>query len=168
MTQLCADMTDLENKVDREVKKSGFKQFLADTTASVTYSFVVGGLNELFVAGMTWEQMLKSRGMATAVNVALGRPYGKFRDYVFQKTKTTEKSGFFRKFFADVAAFATFWVPIYASILYLAGADRDQIMTACGTITAMSGVLGRPYGLYLDVIRKGLGVQPEYLDGVAK
>jgi hypothetical protein len=163
-------MTDesLENKVENEGKRGGFRKFLADSFASVTFSMGVGSAIEYFIAGLTVEQMLKSRGMATIVNVALGRPYGKFRDYVLRKIGVNEKSGFVKKALADIASFGSFWVPIYAGILYCAGADGKQIGAACITTTALSAFIGRPYGLYLDQIRGTFGVKPEYLDEVAK
>ncbi len=151
----------LETTVNKETN-GRFRKFLADTFACVSFGVGFGVVNELVIAGLSFEEWVKTRAVSSAMNTVLGRPYGKFRDYVFKKFGG-EKSRT-RRFVADVVSFASFWMPFYASTLYVCGADQDQIASACLSLTAMSGFLGRPYGLYLDTVRKCFGVKPGYLD----
>ncbi|MFP4310179.1 MAG: L-alanine exporter AlaE, partial [Desulfococcaceae bacterium] len=55
---------------------------------------------------------------------------------------------------ADIVAFSTFMLPQYAGVLWWVGAELPQILTACGTVVAMSLAVGRPYGLYMGFCRR--------------
>ena len=146
-----------ESNIDRPIRK-----FIIDTSAMVSYSIAIGMANEILIANMSLEQSLKSRAMSIIPNMLTGGIYGKYRDWVLKKFKTSKKSHWLKKAVADITAFASFQGPLYATILALAGADSDQIMTAVGSVTLMSPVLGRPYGLYLDGLRKISGLKGYY------
>lgn len=164
MNTITMTQQPLEKTVEKETEKNGSRKLLADTTALVTYALVVGTANEHFIIGLTPQQILKSRAINVPLNIVLGRPYGSYRDLVFHTCNVTEQSGFFKKFFADVGAMSSFWLPIYAGILYSAGADKDQITTGCASTVVVAAITGRPFGWYLDKLRQWFGVKPEYLD----
>ncbi len=154
---------DLESLVNSQpTVNRPIRKFLVDTSAMISYSIAVGMANEMLIAGMSLEQSLKSRAMSIIPNMLTGGIYGKYRDWVLKKFKTTQQSHWLKKAVADITAFASFQGPLYATILTLAGADSDQIMTAVGSITLISPLLGRPYGLYLDGLRKISGVRSYY------
>ncbi|WP_454562116.1 L-alanine exporter AlaE [Pseudomonas sp. AIG] len=53
--------------------------FIADTTALILFFTTTGIINERFIAGMTWDQVLHARLLGAAVMMlVLGRPYGAF------------------------------------------------------------------------------------------
>jgi hypothetical protein len=148
-------------KMEKLTDSSAYK-YAVDTAAMVSFSTPIAMANEVFVADMDVTDSLKARGIATIVNAFTARPYGKYRDFIFKKLKTTKESGFWKKYFTDVLAFATFQAPLYAGILAVSGADPEGVLAGSATITALSGFIGRPYGAYLDVLRKGCGLKPSY------
>ena len=150
-----------KDKFERLRDSSAYK-YAVDTVAMISFSTPIAMINEITVAGMGVIDSLKARGIATCVNLATARPYGKYRDWIFKKTKTDEKSGFFRKFFTDILAFATFQAPLYAGIISVSGADAEGVAKGTATITALSGIIGRPYGAYMDWLREQCGITPEY------
>lgn len=132
------------------------RKFLADTFALVAFSTLAGMFTELVVAGMTLAQSVQARAMAVPVVLVTARPYGLFRDWAFKVSKAAE-GGWTRRALADMAAFVAFQVPVYATILVLAGATLEQVATACGTAAIILSVAGRPYGLFLEFFRRLLG-----------
>jgi len=149
-------------RVER-IKDNWIYQYAVDTAAMITFSTPIAMANEIFIADMEVEQSLKARGIATVVNLLTARPYGKFRDYLFKKCHTTEESGFIKKAATDILAFATFQAPLYAGILAVSGAKPENILVGSVVITGLSGFIGRPYGAYLDIVRKFFGLKPAYM-----
>lgn len=129
-----------------------------DVFAINTFSLMQTIPLELGIVGMTWLQFAKARAMGTIVNTFIGRPYGIYRDYIFRKTNTTQESSFGRRYLVDTIVSVTFQTPTYCGILALSGADSEQITKAAGTVTLLSGFLGRPYGVYLEAIRSSSGI----------
>lgn len=59
--------------------------FIADTTALILFFTTTGIINERFIAGMTWDQVLHARLLGAAVMMlVLGRSYGAFLNGVRQ------------------------------------------------------------------------------------
>jgi hypothetical protein len=52
--------------------------------------------------------------------------------------------------------------PIYSGILCCIGADNDKIIAGDVTTATMPTSISRPYGLYLDKVRKWFGVKQGY------
>lgn len=117
----------------------------------------MAGASELLIARMSPGQTLISRAMAVPVMLATGRPYGMWRDFVFSRTMPR---GRITRTATDMGAFVTFQVPVYAAILWLAGAGGAQMATALGSATVLMVVLSRPYGLWLDWMRRVFGAAP--------
>ena len=52
----------------------------------------------------------------------------------------------------DIIAFLGFQMPVYALLVASTGASVDQIITACvGQIGALI-IMGRPYGIYMQML----------------
>lgn len=83
----------------------------------------------------------------------VGRPYGLFRDYLCERFAITEESSLLKKFFIEGTANGIFYMPLYATTLYMSGADEKQIVTACGISLGTSLVIGHPYGKSLEFTR---------------
>jgi len=129
---------------------------VSDTVAGITFSIGVGMANELLIAGMTFEQSLKSRLMSIPLNAVLSRPYGMYRDWVYKITDTKADSSQLKKFFIDLGTFITGQITLYAGILAVSGASLKQIAVACASMTVLSPFLGRPMGVWYDLIRTRL------------
>lgn len=108
---------------------------------------------------------MKTRAMGALADIAFGRPYGKFRDYVFGKTHTTASSSFIRKATVDTAALIAFWMPIYVGMMEVAGVPKRNMLIAALVSVPASVLEGRPFGIYMDWVRSKCGLRPA-ADGV--
>lgn len=133
--------------------ESRVRSFTADTLALVVFFTITGALNERFVAGMSWSEIALSRGIGAPLMVLTARPYGLWRDWFMQR--------FFahRPLVSDGAALLLFQVPIYAGILWASGANGEGLATGTAFYAVLMLVLGRPYGVWLDFVRKGFGLK---------
>ncbi len=131
------------------------RKFIVDTTVSVVVFTILAACIELFIAGMEPMEVLTARLIMMPLMVLTGRPYGMWRDGVFQ---TLKPEGNMTKTIVDSAAFLSFQLPIYAVTLWVAGADRTEMLTALGSAAIMMLVVSRPFGLLLDAVRKWAGV----------
>lgn len=132
------------------------RAFVADTTALVLFFTVTGVLNERFLAGMSWEEVLHARGLGALLMIPVGRPYGVWRDRLMRHARPTRLS----RMFWDSLALVTFQVPIYAAIIAVSGASgRGLVLGILGAICIML-VSGRPYGAFLNWIRSLFGLPP--------
>lgn len=126
---------------------------VADTFAMVIFCFITGMVIEVFVSGMSFQQSLASRTLAIPVNIAIAWPYGVFRDMVIRQGARLSGSGWM-KGVSDMAAYVLFQSPVYACILWVVGADMDQIATAVASNAFVSGPLGLVYGQFLEKCRR--------------
>ena len=98
----------------KQTKKG--KEGWVDTLGNVSYSLAVGSALD-YAAGLNGLGILASRAYATGMNLPTAAPYGKWRNFVFEKTRTTDDSSKLRKGLTDLLAFNTFQVPVYASAI---------------------------------------------------
>ncbi|MEJ2762571.1 L-alanine exporter AlaE [Photobacterium sp. MCCC 1A19761] len=133
----------------------------ADTFAMVVFSFFTGMMIEIFISGMTFEQSLASRTLSIPVNIAIAWPYGVFRDYILRSGYRLSPSSWM-KGLSDMVAYVLFQSPVYAGILWVVGADVDQIVTAVTSNAFVSGLLGVVYGVFLDICRRAFRVPGYY------
>ena len=129
------------------------RKIIADTFAMVVFTTIVGMIIELRIAGLTLPQSIQARILAMPINLLIGRPNGKFRDFLVQRFKANE-GGPLRKALVDIASFVFFQVPLYPPVLVVSGATLSQIITASVTVALFSTVAGRPYGVFLDFSRR--------------
>jgi ABC-type antimicrobial peptide transport system permease subunit len=57
-----------------------WRAFTADTLALVVFFTITGMINERFIAGMSWDQVLHARLLGALLMVPVARPYGAWRD----------------------------------------------------------------------------------------
>ena len=132
------------------------RAFTADTTALILFFTTTGIINERFIAGMNWDQVLHARMLGAALMVPVGRPYGVWRDYVMRHAQPKPLS----QLLLDSVALVSFQVPIYAAIIAVSGASGRGFWLGVLGATVMMLVLGRPYGAFLNGIRKLFGLPP--------
>ena len=132
------------------------RAFIADTTALILFFTTTGILNERFIAGMSWDQVLHARMLGAALMVPVGRPYGLWRDYVMRHARSNRLS----QILWDSAALMSFQVPIYAAIIAISGASGRGLWRGVLGAAIIMLVLGRPYGAFLNGVRKLFGLSP--------
>ena len=132
------------------------REFVADTTALVIFFTVAGVINERFVIGMDWAEVLRARLIGAPLMVLTARPYGLWRSWVIDRVGG---SGL-RLLAADTGALLLFQVPIYVAIIWMGGARGDELATGALGAAVYMLCLGRPYGLFLDRVRAAFGLPP--------
>lgn len=143
------------------------RSFVADTLALVVFFTIVSGLNERFIAGMSWDEVATSRTIGAPLMVLTARPYGFWRDWFLATTKPGSPGA---TLIMDSIALLSFQVPIYVLIIFASGARGMGIVTGALGFAGLMLFLGRPYGLWLEFVRKrfrlsGPGQKPMSLGG---
>lgn len=142
----------------RIVDARSMRRFFADTFAMVVFSVLVGVFVELAISGLALEQTMRVRAAAVPVSLAIGRPYGLYRDWLFHRLTDDGHNGLIRRIMVDTFANLTFQIPLYILILAFNGATRLQIIAAVGSILLIAVISGRPYGVFLNTCRRWFGV----------
>lgn len=132
------------------------RSYIADTVALILFFTTTGIINERWIAGMTWEQVFHARLIGGALMIPVGRPYGLWRDWIMRRAKDTRVS----RLIWDSVALMSFQVPIYAAIIAISGASADGLVRGILGAAVMMLVLGRPYGAFLNAIRRLFGLPP--------
>lgn len=130
-----------------------WRSFAADTLALILFFTVTGILNERFIAGLAWEQVLNARLLGAALMVLSGRPYGLWRDWMMQFASNKDSS----RLLWDSLALVSFQVPIYAAILAISGANAQELLQGSLGVTVIMLTLGRPYGAFLNFVKSRFG-----------
>lgn len=132
------------------------RAYIADTLALVVFFTATGVINERFIAGMTWEQVLHARLIGGLLMVPVGRPYGMWRDWIMGHAKVTRAS----QVLWDSLALMSFQVPIYAAIIAISGATGGGLVRGVIGAAVMMLMLGRPYGAFLNMVRRLFDLLP--------
>ncbi|MDJ1653353.1 L-alanine exporter AlaE [Raoultella sp. Ech2A] len=130
--------------------------FIADTAALILFFTTTGIINERMIAGMTWEQVLHARLLGAALMIPVARPYGIWRDWLMRRAGPGRVS----QLLWDSAALVSFQVPIYALIIAFSGASGSGLVRGTLGAALMMLCLGRPYGAFLNWVRKLFGLPP--------
>ena len=130
------------------------RAFAADTTALLLFFTATGVVNERYLAGMAWEQVIHARLLGAALMVPVGRPYGVWRDWMMRRARPGRAS----RLLWDSFALVSFQVPIYAAIIAASGASGDGLLFGILGASAIMLALGRPYGAFLNGVRALFGV----------
>ena len=133
------------------------RSFLADTLALLAFFTITGVLNERFVAGMSWDEVARARGIGAVLMVLTARPYGLWRGWMLGRFAGKGRAS---QLAWDTVALVSFQVPIYAAILLVGGATGTEVVRGCVGVTIIMLVSGRPYGLWLDLVRFWFGLPP--------
>jgi hypothetical protein len=133
------------------------RAFIADTTALILFFTTTGFINERFIAGMSWDQVLHARMLGAVLMVPVGRPYGVWRDFVMRHAQSTNRLS---QILCDSIALVSFQVPIYAAIIAVSGASGRGFWLGVLGATVMMLVLGRPYGAFLNGVRSLFRLPP--------
>jgi hypothetical protein len=125
-----------------------------DIVAMNTFSFAIAIPLELGSAHLSVQSFIRVRAIALVTNTLTGRPYGVWRDYVVRNL-CAQGRGRTRIYIADMLAFGAFQLPVYCVNLVIGGhATLSQIMRTALPVTLLAGVIGGPYGLYLEWLRR--------------
>ncbi len=146
------------------------KNFMIDSFALNSFSYIVSMPIELFIAHMTITEHLITRSSALITNTFFGRPYGIYRNLMIRRflkkkndvvkvyTKKKEiKYNPVKKYIFDMFLFVSFQIPLYIINMLVARAEAIAILKSALMLTIVISFIGGPYGLYLDLIRRKFG-----------
>jgi len=151
---------NLEKTLQGKDYKKNIK-FIVDTGTSVALSFGSGMFHEYVLVGMSLEQTLTSRFVSIVPTLLTGGIYGTYRDFLIEQTrKHTSLAKTPSKLVANVLAYTTFQLPIYAATLAIAGTDYVHGKEAVRNLLFLSPFLGVIYGISLDQAREKSGICP--------
>lgn len=136
------------------MRRANFRTFAADSLALLVFFTTTGIINERFIAGMAWDQVLDARLMGGLLMVPVGRPYGIWRDWMMRHAHHGRAS----QFLWDCLALVSFQVPIYAAVIAYSGATGAGLLRGVLGAAAMMIALGRPYGAFLGWVRLRFGL----------
>ena len=156
--------------MERPIHNPKGKESLVDTMGLVSYSLVVGAGMD-YSAGLRGFGILASRAYGTAINIPTGALYGKWRNFVYRKSRTTDKSSKLRKGVTELVAFNTFQVPLYATVIAVGSLasnllskgefeiDIDKVFTGAEHLAMVSPLIGPTLGWYTEGLRKIFGLK---------
>ncbi|GAB2512637.1 L-alanine exporter AlaE [Microbulbifer agarilyticus] len=136
---------------ERHNRRTRWNEWLLDVFAMNSFSWAIAIPIELLLAGMSWSEHLKIRLLAVVFNSVIARPFSIYRSWV---VKRFGRGGALHNYAVDTFVFLSFQLPLYTVNMMLGGASMAEIATACITFAMIAGVLGRPYGIYLDFLRR--------------
>lgn len=131
--------------------------FIIDTVATIAFFTLVATFSELVIAGMEPSEVLTTRLVMVPVMIVTGRPYTRWRDWLLAKV---QPRGALRAALTDIVAFLTFQVPVYGTTLMIAGANAAEALIAIGSAATFMILLARPFGLFVELVRRVSGVKP--------
>ncbi|MBY6191199.1 L-alanine exporter AlaE [Microbulbifer agarilyticus] len=136
---------------ERRNRRTRWNEWLLDVFAMNSFSWAIAIPIELLLAGMSWSEHLKIRLLAVVFNSVIARPFSMYRAWI---VKRFGRGGALHNYAVDTFVFLSFQLPLYTVNMMLGGASMAEIATACITFAMIAGVLGRPYGIYLDFLRR--------------
>lgn len=153
----------LENQLTETIP-SKKKIAAVDTGGNILASLIIGTAIDT-ASGLNVAGIITSRAYGTAMNCVTGSPYGWWREQSYKFTRTTEESGKIRKTAADLLAFNTFQVPIYATALSVASLvsegqiDFEKVGKGSLYLATISPFIGPAMGWFMDKFRGFCGVK---------
>ncbi|MFI2811878.1 MULTISPECIES: L-alanine exporter AlaE [Microbulbifer] len=127
------------------------RELVLDIFAMNSFSWAVAIPIELLLAGMSLQEHIQVRLMAVVFNTLIARPFGVYRHWVADRFGGR---GPVNAYLLDTFVFLSFQFPLYVGNMLLGGASWAEIATASATFLVIAGALGRPYGIYLDWLRR--------------
>lgn len=137
------------------------RETLLDIFALNSYSWLLSIPIELWLAGMSLQEHLQVRMLAVLINTLIARPFTLYREQFLLHYRrlllgSASMNGL-QAYLADTLVFISFQLPLYIANMWLGGADVPEIVAASGTFLLIAGAIGRPYGAYLDWLRRAFG-----------
>ncbi|TLM79234.1 L-alanine exporter AlaE [Microbulbifer harenosus] len=132
-------------------RRTRWNEWLLDVFAMNSFSWAIAIPIELVLAGMSWREHLKVRLLAVVFNTLIARPFSLYRNWILVRFG---RGSAMHNYAVDTFVFLSFQLPLYILNMLLGGASSGEIATACITFMLIAGALGRPYGMYLDCLRR--------------
>jgi hypothetical protein len=93
--------------LEKLIKNENTRTVVADVTAQITNALIFGSFLDYNAGLRTFWPFFTSRLLNTSIAASTADHYNKIREYFYDKTNTNDASGFWRKYFVELAAFNT-------------------------------------------------------------
>jgi hypothetical protein len=131
------------------------KRFLVDALALNIFILCTAFFVEMVFSGIPWSIFWKGRLIMIIPNIITVEPYNFTRIWLGNKLGIW-KSLALHLFVRDSLVFVLYRVPLIFIVLMWLGTPLYNVISACIVATIVSGFTGRPYGIFLDWMRKVL------------
>jgi len=129
------------------------KQFLVDTVALNLFIVCSAFIVEVVFSSIPWSIFWKGRLIMILPNIITVTPYNLTRIWLGKKLGIW-KSERWHQIIRDTLVFLMYRVPLVYIVLSILGTPLPKVISACVAATLISGFTGRPYGIFLDWMRK--------------
>lgn len=133
------------------------KSLLKDGLARAAFFTPIMAFNELIIAGMEPKDVLKTRVYSFLLNLAIGTPYKKYRQWFSDKLNTDSSSSDLRKNIVDTSAFVLSQAILYPTLLISSGAKLENLLNGVPSGIMLSALTGRKYGKTIDDVNDFIG-----------
>ncbi len=131
------------------------KKFLIDTFALNIFIIFSAFFVEVVFSAIPWSIFWKGRLIMIIPNTITVEPYNLTRLWVGKKLGIW-KSDRLHQIVRDSIVFILYRVPLGFIVLTFLDTPTHKIVSACIIATLISGFTGRPYGIFLDWMRRKL------------
>lgn len=129
------------------------KRFLVDAVALNLFIIMTAFFVEVVFSAIPWSVFWRGRLIMIIPNIITVEPYSRTRSWIGTKLGIW-KSDRLHQIVRDSLVFVLYRVPLVFLVLSILGAPVHKVVSACIVATLVSGFTGRPYGIFLDWIRK--------------
>lgn len=129
------------------------KRFLVDILALNIFIIFSSFLVEVVFSGIPWSIFWRGRLIMILPNIITVEPYNRTRVWIGQKLGTW-KSDRLHQIIRDSIVFILYRVPLVFIVLTFLDTPIHKVISACIVATVISGFTGRPYGVFLDGMRR--------------
>lgn len=137
-------------------RRKQYINFWADAFALNTFCYFIAIPIELGFSQMSLTTHLYARFIGLFIITATARPFGIWRDWVFERFNLTNKDKGIKPYLVDTLAYLSFEMPLYIINLTISGASGEQMLKSILVFSLIAGVVGRPYGIYRNFIRQSI------------
>lgn len=130
-----------------------FKKFLIDALALNLFIIFTGFFVEVVFSAIPFSIFWRGRLVMIIPNIITVEPYNSTRIWIGKKLGIW-KSEKLHQIIRDTLVFILYRVPLVFIVLTYLGAPAHKVISACTIATLTAGFTGRPYGIFLDWMRK--------------
>lgn len=129
------------------------KKFIIDFVALNLFVVATAFIVEVVFSGISLSVFLKGRLIMIIPNMLTVEPYNRTRIWVGKKLGEWQSTRL-HQIVRDTLVFLLYRVPLVFIVLTMLGAPVEKVVSACIAATLISGFTGRPYGMFLDWMRR--------------
>lgn len=133
------------------------KRFIVDTITLNIFIIFVAFIVEIVLSGIPFSIFWRGRLIMIVPNIITVEPYNRTRIWIGKKLGVWKRERM-HQIVRDTLVYLIYRVPLIFIVLLFLGTPLLKVLSACISATLVSGFTGRPYGIFLDYMRKVFGV----------